>query len=75
MAGWIDGWLDCWMHYARHLLSPVDLSSALHISSIQLLVQRILDPQVDVTSPVTLITPRWQVGNGPFVHLQKTKGR
>ena len=36
---------------------------------LQLLVEGVVDPQVDVSPPVSLLLDGWHVGDGPLVHV------
>lgn len=49
--------------------SSIDFSGSLHVLSLQLLKESIVDPQVDVPLPVALLWGRRNVGDCSLIHL------
>ena len=45
----------------------VDLSRSVHVTCVKLFVNCVIDPQVDVATPKTLLFRRWHVCDGPLV--------
>ena len=47
----------------------VDLARPFMILCFQLFKQRIIDPEVNVPLPIALLICRWNIADGPLIHI------